>query len=403
MKIIARFYAIIRLFIYRTFRDELLKQASALAYQSFMAIVPLLAVMFGIAKGFGMDEFLKRFLSMELKDHQEVLQYLLQFSSTTLQQAQGGVVAGVGVFFLLYTITKLISSVEKILTSMWGFSTRSTLSMRHLTNYIAVILLSPLLLAISSSATVFLTAQVADLMKGSSYLSSIPSSLEKIISLLPFVTTGVLFTLLLYALPSAPVSFFNACTAGFITAFIFQHVQAWYIIVQLHFTKISAVYGSFVALPLFLVWVWISWVLFLLSGELVVFLQERGWRKGIATYESSDFAALENELLVYEEAKKAYENHNVLTFSNLYESIERPIFSLTKAVICLAKKKQLFTTVNDNYRQLIVPKARYTTESCLIDMLLPEIPENTTEKDRELVDALSKLRVQWTQDYSVNS
>ena len=83
----------LRLLMDRIVRDGLLKSASALTYQSFLAIVPLLAILFGIAKGFGLEQMLDGWLKREFSDHQEMLTYLLQFSQTTLQEAQGGIIA----------------------------------------------------------------------------------------------------------------------------------------------------------------------------------------------------------------------------------------------------------------------------------------------------------------------
>ena len=81
----------IRLLVARIMRDGLMKSASALTYQSFLAIVPLLAVLFGIAKGFGLEQMLDGLLRKEFSDHQEMLNYLLQFSQTTLKEERDSV------------------------------------------------------------------------------------------------------------------------------------------------------------------------------------------------------------------------------------------------------------------------------------------------------------------------
>jgi len=380
-----------RTFYRRVVRDNLCKESSALAYQSFMAIVPLLAVMFGIAKGFGLEQFLERWLTLELADHKEVLAYLLQFSATALQQAQGGVIAGVGVLFLLFTIVRLLGSVERALNAMWGFSVGQT-TLRRVADYMALVLVCPLLLAISSSATIFISAQFSSMIESWVFLERAHVYLCDIISFIPFVTSSILFAVVLYALPKAPVRVDCALIAGSIAAFIFQHVQSWYIIVQLHCTKVSAVYGSFVAVPLFLVWVWISWLFLLLAGELMVFLQERGWREGVALYECSSFFEVEIENLVYKTCKERYTSGVVLTISGLYAAVNRPIRELTLAVSRLESKGFVIKCQPSGTLVPVIPVCEEAAPP-LCDLIFPKIPGNLSdEKAIQFAKILSEWR-----------
>ncbi len=376
-------------------RDNLFKESSALAYQSFMAIVPLLAVMFGIAKGFGLEQFLERWLSLELADHKEVLSYLLQFSTTALQQVQGGVIAGVGVLFLLFTIIRLLASIERVLNSMWGFSIEHT-TLRRAADYMALVLVCPLLLAISSSATIFVSAQFMSIIESWVFLEKAHLYLCEIISFIPFVTSSVLFAVLLYALPKVPVRMSCALIAGSIAAFFFEHVQSWYIIIQLHFTKVSAVYGSFVALPLFLVWVWISWFLLLLAGELMVFLQERGWRESIVRFEKTPFSDFATECQVYKTSKDCYVGGEVLTFSRLYTIANKPIRELTFAAFRLESKKFVLSCQSKGILLPIIPVSE-NAQPPLCDLIFPQIPGKfLDEESSKCADAVRSWRKKLT-------
>ena len=212
-----------RLFVARVVRDGLLKNASALTYQSFLAIVPLLAVLFGVAKGFGLEQVLDGWLRREFSDHQEMLNYLLQFSQTTLKEAQGGIVAGVGVILLLFTSIKLLASVETTLNAMWGIK-KGRPPFRKVSDYLALLLTCPLLLAISGSVTIFLTAQFVSLTKVVGLSDGAQALLLKGLMVLPFASSTFLFTVLLFSMPCAPIRIRSAFTAGFLAAVAFQIV-----------------------------------------------------------------------------------------------------------------------------------------------------------------------------------
>ena len=366
------FISSIRLLYARVRRDNLLKEASAFTYQSFLAIVPLLAVMFGIAKGFGLEQMLDGWLRREFSDHQEVLSYLLQFSQTTLKEAQGGVIAGVGVTLLLVTAIRLLSSVETTLNGMWGITYGRSL-LRKTGHYLALLLTCPILLAISSSVTIFISAQFTHMTEMIPIPASAQSLLLKALALVPFATSTFLFSLLLYTLPCAPVSFRSATLSGVIAAVSFQFIQSWYILFQLRLTKVSAVYGSFVALPLFLVWLWISWLLLLLAGELLVFFQEKGWRACICGYSNSPLEKLDTDVAVMTRSVACYDEGSPLTIRALFTSPARPIRALTRSVVRLEQRGYLLQGGEEMRSAAIIP-SKTGCAITICDLLLPQLP-----------------------------
>jgi membrane protein len=361
----------------RMMQDSLLKEASALTYQSFLAFVPLLAVMFGIAKGFGIEQLLDRWLHKEFADHQEVLSYLLQFSQTTLKEAQGGVIAGIGVFFLLFTAIRLISSIEAALNAMWGVH-HGRSSLRKVSDYLALLLTCPILLAISSSVTIFITTQLTSLTEAIPIPASAHSLFLKGLALVPFAISALLFSVILYSIPCTPVSKLSACLTGCITAVAFQFIQSWYILFQLRLTKVSAVYGSFVALPLFLVWLWISWLLILIAGELLVFFQEKGWRSYVFRYSDSPFERLDTDVMVIACAKKYFDQGTPLTLPDLFTSLPRPIRALTASVQRLEDRGFILKGWSEGYSTTIIP-SKETFSLSLSDIILPASPSPSHE------------------------
>ena len=267
---------IIRVIIFRLERDLCFLRASSLAYYSILSVVPFLAVVFGIAKGFGLETILEEMLRGEFKEQEQVIQYLIQFGYTLLEQTQGGLVAGIGVIVLLYTILNLFSTIESSLNYMWGLQSGRTL-MRKVTDYLALILVCPIFFATASSLTLFITTQVETVDTYAAWLGQFRPLLQKTLLLLPYIVSSALFTFLYIFMPNVKVKFNSALIAGILTAIAYQILQAGYISVQIVVSKTNAIYGSFAALPLFLVWLYLSWMIFLIGAEIVVIHQEKLW------------------------------------------------------------------------------------------------------------------------------
>ena len=352
---------------YRIVKDNLFREASALTYQSFLAIVPMLAVLFGIAKGFGLDTVLENWIRVELKDHQEILSYFLQFSQTTLQQASGGIIAGIGIFFLLYTAVRLLSAIETTLTSMWGFR-KGRPFLRKVSDYLALLLTCPILLAISSSTTIFVTTHVTSL---TGVFDSIRPVFTTLLALFPFFTSTLLFSLILFAMPCAPIRFRSAVIAGAIASITFQLVQAWYILFQLRLTKVSAIYGSFVALPLFLMWLWISWLIVLIAGEIAVFIQEKGWRKSCLQFSNSPLEKFELDTSILTLALSSFHNEKPIDTKVVFQTLHLPIKVVARSIERLERKGLIHLGLCQNYSFTLIPSKRTTTLS-LADTLFPE-------------------------------
>ena len=351
----------------RVLRDNLFREASALTYQSFLALVPMLAVLFGIAKGFGLDTLLENWIRVEFKDHQEILSYFLQFSRTTLQEASGGIIAGIGVFFLLFTAVRLLSAVETTLTAMWGFR-HGRPFLRKVSDYLALLLICPILLAISSSSTIFVTAHLTSL---TSTFSSARPLFTSLMTLFPFITSALLFSLILFAMPCAPLRFRSAAIAGAIASVIFQIVQAWFIIFQLRLTKVSAIYGSFVALPLFLAWLWISWLIVLIAGEISVFIQEKGWRKSCLQFADSPLERFEIDASILTLALAHFHEEKPINTREVFNSLPLPIKALSHSIERLEKKGLLHLGLGQSFSATLIPSKK-TTSITLADLIFPE-------------------------------
>jgi membrane protein len=242
--------------------DNCMLRASALTFYTLMSIVPVFAMAFGFAKGFGYDQVLKRELIDNFSTYQALIERLLVSSDKMLENTKGGVIAGVGVFVLLWTVIKLLGNIEFAFNRIWGVKKGRTF-IRKVVDYVIILFIATIFLVIASSVNVFVTSFLGQ------YTESIFDPLIYVIlKFLPFVLIWFVFIFIYIVIPNIRVSVKAAVISGIITGTIFQLVQGIYIDLQFGMAKYNAIYGSFAALPLFLMWLEISWMIVLFGAEL---------------------------------------------------------------------------------------------------------------------------------------
>jgi membrane protein len=247
--------------------DKCQLRASALTFYSLISIVPVAAMAFGIAKGFGFEKILESQLRSKFAGHEGVLDKVIGFSHSLLANTRGGVLAGIGVIVLFWAVIKVLGQIEYSLNDIWGIKERRSLG-RKLGDYLSLMLICPILIILSSSVTVFITTQVTLVMEKISLLGAFSSVILSFLKLLPYGLIWGLFTFLYIFMPNTKVRFSSGLLASVIAGTIFQLIQWGYIAFQIGAAKYNAIYGSFAALPLFLVWLQLSWLIVLYGAEL---------------------------------------------------------------------------------------------------------------------------------------
>lgn len=254
---------IFRMFILATRRfqsDQGMVRASALTYYSLLSVVPVVALAFAIAKGFGFRESLEFELQRRLVGHEEVFVWIKNFALDYLENTKGGAIAGVGVVVLLWSIMKILGNIENALNDIWKVeSSRSFF--RKFTNYISFMVVATILLVGSSSFLVFITSKIQ--------VFNIGHIASQIINWsAPHVMTWLVFILMFLVMPNTKVKIGPAIFGGIFAGTLFLLLQFVYIKFQIGVSKYNAIYGSFAAIPLFLVWMRSSWLVILFSAEL---------------------------------------------------------------------------------------------------------------------------------------
>jgi len=247
-------------------------RSAVLTFYSLLSIVPVLAMVFGMAKGFGLDRMLENEILSRIEGQEEVVARLIAFARNLLESTQGGVIAGVGVVVLFWSVINVFSSIEKGFNEMWGI-TRARPLLRKATDYLSLSLFCAILAAISSALTVLITSEVTFFVNRVKLLETVSPAIFMSLKALPIMVIWLLFTLIYTAIPNTRVRISSAALGGILAGTAFQIFQGIYIGFQVGVAKYNAIYGSFAALPLFLVWLQLSWLIVLVGAQVSVAYQ----------------------------------------------------------------------------------------------------------------------------------
>jgi membrane protein len=252
--------------------DDCYAQASALTFFSLLSIVPFVAVLFGIAKGFGFEQALESEILEQFAEQPEVAHKLIQFAYSWLQSVKGGLIAGVGTFLLFWTVVGLLNNIEAALNLIWKTKISRSYT-RKVSDYLAFLIIAPLILIATSSINVFLTTRITETAQNNLFVDVISPLLLFVLKLFPYFLSWMLFTFIYLFMPNTKVYFRSAIVAGVIGGTAFQVWQWIYIKFQIGAASYGAIYGSFAALPFFLIWLQISWLILLTGAEIAVQLE----------------------------------------------------------------------------------------------------------------------------------
>jgi membrane protein len=243
--------------------DRMQEKASALTFSTLLAIVPLLALILGVAKGFDMADDIKQMLIQILPGQTEAITYGFEFADNYLAHTKTSVIMGLGVALLLWVIISLIGNIETVFNQIWQ-QKRSRTTVRKFTDYLSIMIVVPMIIFISSGLQIFIQTYV----KTGALDETMSHTVMLLLKLAPYVLSTLMFTGAYIIIPNTKVKFTKALVAGAIAGCGFQIFQMLYISGQIWVSKYNAIYGSFAALPLLLLWVQMSWIICLYGAEL---------------------------------------------------------------------------------------------------------------------------------------
>lgn len=252
--------------------DKCALRASALTFYSLLSIVPVIAMAFGVSKGFGSEKLFEKQLLEKFPGQEEVIVQLISFARSLLDETKSGMLAGIGIAFLFWIVIKLLGNIERSFNDIWGIK-KPRRFLQKWTDYLSIMIICPVLLIISGSATVFITTQITLIAERFELVGFFRPVIFLCIKLLPYCVISSVFAFMYLFMPNIKVNFRAGIAAGIIAGAGYQLAQWGYIKFQVGVAQYNAIYGSFAALPLFLVWLQLSWLIVLFGAEISYTIQ----------------------------------------------------------------------------------------------------------------------------------
>ena len=244
-------------------------RAAALTYFSILSIVPFLAFAFSVLKGFGeyqrlMDTFVHPTLRDTFGENPELLKALEQVL-TFVEKTNVSSLGALGILLLAYTSISLLSNIETALNDIWGAKTARPL-LRQVTDYTTLLVVTPLLiLAAITFGTAAQSSGVVSFLRDRLALGFFIDFMLKLTSV---VFGCVAMVGLFILLPNVKVKLSSALFGGVIGGLLWQLLLVLHVKFQVGVANYNALYAGFGALPIFLVWMYMSWRIVLLGAQL---------------------------------------------------------------------------------------------------------------------------------------
>ncbi len=338
--------------------DKVQLRASALTFYSLLSIVPVLAMIFGIAKGFGFEENLKTVLQENLEGQQEILSEAMKFADRMLKNIKGGFIAGTGLVVLIWSVMKVLGNIENAFNNIWQIKKARGIS-RKLSDYLSLVIVAPILVFVSSGFTI---TQENSFLQGTiiEYLGPVFRTLVWVLS---FTLIWFVFTLVYIIMPNTKVNFKSAFAGGIIAGSMFQLLQWGYVNFQSLLSGYGTIYGSFAALPLFLMWLQFSWLIVLFGAEIAFAYQN------VENYEyETDILNISNHykkilsLLIAQQIIKNFSSGlPAMTANEISHKLDIPVRLVREIIYELSEVQILSETVTRNVKELAYQPAQDTS------------------------------------------
>ncbi len=253
----------------RGFMDNQLNtRANALTYSMIFALVPILAAVLAIAKGFGFEGVIEKYLMESALGDMGVVPTLMEMVQRYLETAQNGVFLGIGLLILLWSVYSFFQNIEQDFNDIWQVKNSRNIG-KQIMAYLSILLLIPIVLVVSSGLSMFVHSTLAQ----TRFFDAMTPLWTFFIKLLPFVLCWLIFALMYWAVPNTKVKFWSAVIPGVIIGSLFELLQLLSFLLIAFLSRTSLVYGAFAAVPLLLFWLQLTCLFLLVGAELSFAIQ----------------------------------------------------------------------------------------------------------------------------------
>ena len=238
--------------------------AFSLSFFSTMAMVPFVAVAFTVTEGFGIKGHLQQMLLEYFSTNQEIVELIIQFAENIVTISQRDTFGVISLGFFIGTILWLILNVERCFNKIWKAERGRSIAKRFL-YYFGVLVVAPLVITMFLSVSLVFTKTLNTYGFGIEFLNSARPLLQWT-AFYGIIT--LFFTILYKYVPNVKVKFSAAFFAAMFAALAFVIWQYLYVETQVFVSRMNTVYGAFAAIPLFLIWINVSWTIILYGAEI---------------------------------------------------------------------------------------------------------------------------------------
>ncbi len=251
------------LYVWREFwKDSSLLRASGLTYTTLLTLVPLLALMFALLKGLGVQKALEPFFLERLTGGSHpITERIMEYVS----RIHVGSLGTLGITFLFLTMILVLTNIEMAFNQIWQVD-RGRPWLRKCSDYLGLVVILPVAMFVSVSLMTFVKSHlVTQELLSIDLLGRIYVYLLKIA---PFFVMWLAFSFIYLFMPNTRVNPISASAGGIIGGTLWQFCQLAYIHYQFGFRTYGAIYGALSQLPMLLIWIFVSWIILLLGAEI---------------------------------------------------------------------------------------------------------------------------------------
>ena len=242
------------------FEDRAAVKAAALTYFTMLSIVPVFAIVFVIARNFGFEDRMHEVISNTMQGQEEIVQMLTDLVDKLLLNVKGGILASIGGVILFWSVIQVLNNIESAFNDIWQIR-KSRNPMRKFSDYLAIIIIGPFAIGLSGSAMI-------KIQSAADQLELFKPLVVSLIKGIPFVSMWLLFTIVYIVMPNTKVKFKYALIAGIFAGTLAIVFQMLYQNLQVGVWRFNTLYGSIAVIPLFLLWLQITWLIVLMGAEL---------------------------------------------------------------------------------------------------------------------------------------
>lgn len=364
------FQKIFRIFLFSLksfFKNECFLKSSILTFYALISIVPVLAIIFAIAKAFGFEAFLQKEILQTFKEQESVLTTAMRFAYAFIGHIKSQAIAGIGAIFLFLSVFGLFENLEQAINFTWNVKKHRGFIRRSI-NYFASLVIFPIIFIASTSITIFINSEVVKTIESYEFLKYVSTYVLTALQFVPYALMCLLFSYIYIFTPNTKIYLKSRIFAGILAGAFFQFWQIIYINFQVYISTYNLIYGSFAALPLFLIWLQVNFVILLFGAEIAAQIEgDRFFRK---TSDKDNFRLISQKqftlLVLYEITSHFLKGGKPLTIEYIAEHLGISLLDAREVLSRLERAGMIAEIVGfrsmEKY-QLIVNPELFTIQS----------------------------------------